>query len=41
LADRQEGRWIYYRLQAEPLAQLQTWLATLARGCHTPAQPCC
>ena len=41
LADRQEGRWIYYRLQAEPLAQLQTWLAALARGCHTPAQSCC
>ena len=41
LADRQEGRWIYYRLKAEPLAQLQLWLAELTRGCQTPALPCC
>ena len=29
LADRQCGRWVYYRLQPERLAALQTWLGDL------------
>lgn len=40
LADRQEGRWVYYRLQPEPLQALQHWLARLTSLCQTPASPC-
>ncbi len=40
LADRQEGRWTYYRLQPKAIAQLQQWLAQLAAGCGAPARPC-
>lgn len=40
LSDRQEGRWIYYRLQSEAIEQLQQWLGDLARHCRTPAPPC-
>jgi ArsR family transcriptional regulator len=38
---RQEGRWIYYRLDPAALIALQDWLAQLAAGCRTPAPPCC
>ena len=41
LADRQSGRWIYYRLQPEALERLRGWLAELAAGCTVPARPCC
>ena len=41
LADRQSGRWVYYRLQPEALERLRGWLAQLAAGCTTPAHPCC
>lgn len=41
LADRQSGRWIYYRLQPEALEQLRGWLAELAASCTAPATPCC
>jgi ArsR family transcriptional regulator len=40
LADRQEGRWIYYRLQGEAIEQLRGWLGELASSCITPAIPC-
>jgi ArsR family transcriptional regulator len=40
LADRQSGRWVYYRLQPEALERLRAWLATLAASCIAPAQPC-
>ena len=40
LVDRQEGRWVYYRLQPEALEGLRGWLADLAAGCTTPAHPC-
>ncbi len=40
LTDRQEGRWIYYRLQSEAIEQLQQWLGGLAHHCRTPAAPC-
>ena len=41
LADRQSGRWIYYKLQPEALDCLRSWLAELAAGCTAPAWPCC
>ena len=41
LADRQSGRWIYYRLQPEALERLRGWLAELAASCNAPARPCC
>ena len=37
---RQEGRWIYYRLDPTTLSALQNWISQLAAGCGTPAQPC-
>jgi ArsR family transcriptional regulator len=40
LVDRQEGRWVYYKLQPEALEQLRGWLAELAAGCTTPARRC-
>jgi len=41
LADRQSGRWVYYRLRPEAIEQLRGWLAGLAAHCATPAEPCC
>jgi ArsR family transcriptional regulator len=38
---RQEGRWIYYRLEPTALMLLRDWLDQLAAGCRTPAPPCC
>jgi ArsR family transcriptional regulator len=40
LADRQGGRWVYYRLQPEALERLRAWLAALAASCTAPAEPC-
>lgn len=40
LADRQDGRWVYYRLRPEALEALRTWLETLTSGCGTRAEPC-
>lgn len=40
LADRQEGRWIYYRLRPETLSALQAWLTDLGAQCGAPAKPC-
>ncbi|MEA5422593.1 metalloregulator ArsR/SmtB family transcription factor [Synechococcus sp. CCY9201] len=40
LDDRQEGRWIYYRLRSEAIEQLRGWLAELGAQCSTPATPC-
>jgi len=40
LADRQEGRWTYYRLRPEAIDQLRGWLAELSSLCQTPASPC-
>jgi ArsR family transcriptional regulator, arsenate/arsenite/antimonite-responsive transcriptional repressor len=40
LADRQEGRWIYYRLRPEALDELRDWLAALGAQCGKPAIPC-
>lgn len=40
LSARQQGRWIYYRLEPAALLALRDWLNQLAAGCTTPAQPC-
>jgi ArsR family transcriptional regulator len=40
LADRQEGRWIYYRLQPEAIEALRDWLGAIAARCARPARPC-
>lgn len=40
LADRQSGRWVYYRLQPDALERLRAWLAALAASCTAPAHPC-
>ena len=40
LADRQEGRWMYYRLQPEALDALSHWLKALSAHCGKPACPC-
>ena len=40
LVDRQEGRWVYYSLQAEAIEQLRAWLARLSAQCRKPASPC-
>ncbi len=40
LADRQEGRWIYYRLRPEAIDALRGWLAELGAQCSKPASPC-
>ena len=40
LADRQSGRWIYYRLQPDAIQALQSWLGDLHEHCRTAARPC-
>jgi ArsR family transcriptional regulator len=40
LADRQEGRWVYYRLRAEAIEQLRRWLGDLGAQCGKPASAC-
>ena len=40
LEAREEGRWTYYRLRAEAIGELQSWLGDLAAGCGRPASPC-
>ena len=37
---RQEGRWIYYRLEPSTLLLLRDWLGQLAVACQSPAPPC-
>ena len=40
LTDRQSGRWTYYRLQPQAIAELEQWLAGLRSRCSNPAPPC-
>jgi ArsR family transcriptional regulator len=40
LADRQEGRWIYYRLRPEAIEALRSWLGAITARCSQPARPC-
>ncbi|MBM5799634.1 MAG: winged helix-turn-helix transcriptional regulator [Cyanobacteria bacterium K_DeepCast_35m_m2_023] len=37
LADRQQGRWIYYRLQTTAIVGLRDWLDQLVSCCQTSA----
>jgi ArsR family transcriptional regulator len=37
---RQEGRWVYYRLEPSTLLLLRDWLGQLAVACQSPAPPC-
>jgi len=37
---RQEGRWIYYRLEPSTLRWLRDWLNQLAGAPQSPAPPC-
>ena len=37
---RQEGRWIYYRLEPSALLLLRDWLGQLAAASQSPAPPC-
>lgn len=37
---RQEGRWIYYRLEPSSLLPLRDWLGQLADASQSPAAPC-
>jgi ArsR family transcriptional regulator len=40
LADRQSGRWVYYRLRPEAIERLRAWLGELAAHCATSVEPC-
>jgi len=40
LADRQSGRWIYYRLQPDRIQALQGWLDLVVKHCQRPASGC-
>ena len=40
LADRQEGRWVYYRLRPEAIDALRAWLGDLTARCGSRATPC-
>lgn len=40
IRSRQEGRWIYYRLEPSALLLLRDWLGRLAEACQSPATPC-
>lgn len=40
ITSRQQGRWIYYRLQPTVLLSLAGWVERLAASSQTPAAPC-
>ncbi|MGC6483781.1 MAG: ArsR/SmtB family transcription factor [Synechococcus sp.] len=40
LADRQSGRWVYYRLRPEVIQGLQDWLGGLVLRSQTTARCC-
>lgn len=40
IAAREDGRWVYYRLNPLALEQLRSWLSTLQASCNLPAVPC-
>ena len=40
LADRQSGRWVYYRLRPEVIQGLQDWLAALVLRSQATARCC-
>ena len=38
---REQGRWVYYSLCPEAIAQLQGWLSGIACSSRQPARSCC
>jgi ArsR family transcriptional regulator len=40
IASRQQGRWMYYRLEPKAVVALSGWLAGRAVGCGRPATAC-
>lgn len=40
LESRQQGRWMYYRLRPEAIAELQSWIESLAVLSQRPAVLC-
>lgn len=40
ISAREQGRWVYYRLEPEVLRDLRRWLEALEWGCQTPAERC-
>jgi ArsR family transcriptional regulator len=40
ISARQQGRWTYYRLEADSLLWLRNWLDQLANSCIKPASIC-
>jgi ArsR family transcriptional regulator len=40
ISARQEGRWMYYRLEPSALEHLRHWLEQLTAGCGAPAPVC-
>lgn len=37
---REQGRWVYYRLEVQALQQIAGWLLGLKAGCQAPGRPC-
>jgi ArsR family transcriptional regulator len=37
---REDGRWVYYRLNPLALEQLRCWLSALQASCNVPAVAC-
>ena len=40
ISAREDGRWVYYRLEPVALARMRRWLHGLETRCGTPAHPC-
>ncbi len=38
---RQQGRWMYYRLNVSQFAELESYLADYKNASFNPAKPCC
>ncbi|WP_139325051.1 ArsR/SmtB family transcription factor [[Limnothrix rosea] IAM M-220] len=38
---RQQGRWMYYRLNVSQFAELESYLAGYKKSQFNPAKPCC
>ncbi|AFY37183.1 transcriptional regulator, ArsR family [[Leptolyngbya] sp. PCC 7376] len=38
---RQQGRWMYYRLNVQQFATLESYLSDYKNSQFTPAEPCC
>ena len=38
---REQGRWVYYRLEPRALQQIAAWLLAVEARSQTPGRPCC